>query len=139
MKKGAAVAVAVAVMTMSSCTRTVQDRTVRAPAPIRQTGVESTMHRQVLNAVDAGEGDVRVRQLRSRVTTNPDDLEARLALEAERALVGLRPEVLADAPSDDPPPSSDRGAFFAGAALGAAAVGLVVWVRRLLVGTDDGA
>ena len=90
MRKGAVVAVAL--MTVSSCTRTVQDRSIHAPLPVRETGVRSTMHRQILNAVDAGEGDVRVRELRSRVTANPDDLEARLELARRYQSAGF-PEI----------------------------------------------
>lgn len=38
------------------------------------------MHRQVLNAVDAGDGDIEVRRLRRRVAAVPSDSAARLAL-----------------------------------------------------------
>jgi membrane protein len=67
-------------------------------------------------------------------TTAPADklVETRLAEEAERALIGLRPAVLAEAPGETPRPRRNRGALLAGAVLGAAAVGVVVWLRALL-------
>lgn len=65
---------------ITSCSHTVQTRAAQIPPPARQTGVSSTMHRQVLNAVDAGEGDARVREMRARLVSNPDDLAARLSL-----------------------------------------------------------
>lgn len=40
------------------------------------------IERQVRNAVDAGEGDPLVRELRRRLTANPDDVKARLELAA---------------------------------------------------------
>jgi Flp pilus assembly protein TadD len=43
----------------------------------------------VLNALDAGEGDVRIRLLRERLAANPNDLEARLQLAAEYKKAGF--------------------------------------------------
>jgi len=63
----------------------------------------------------------------------------RMAREAEQALVALRPEVVADHAPDvagDPLPKRDRGALLAGAALGAAAVGLAVVLRKTADPTD---
>src|SRR5258708_30832042 len=40
----------------------------------------SAMERQVLNAVDAGDGDVELRTLRAKVIAEPVDLAARLEL-----------------------------------------------------------
>jgi Flp pilus assembly protein TadD len=50
------------------------------------------MHRQVVNAVDAGEGDLRVRELRARLAAYPDDLPARLELAKRYSAAGF-PEV----------------------------------------------
>jgi Flp pilus assembly protein TadD len=44
------------------------------------SGVPAVMDRQVRNAVDLGDGDIRVRRLRERVVRHPDDLKARLEL-----------------------------------------------------------
>jgi Flp pilus assembly protein TadD len=68
-----------------SCARTVRDVSAR-PAVLERraeralTGVRETMRRQVRNAVDAGEGDARVREWRRRLAVNPNDLPARLDL-----------------------------------------------------------
>jgi membrane protein len=69
-------------------------------------------------------------------TTPPaDDLVVtRKAREAEQTLVSLRPEVLTDPQTVDRP-NRDRGALLAGAAIGAAAVGLAVSLRK--VAADD--
>jgi Flp pilus assembly protein TadD len=42
-----------------------------------------------MNAVDAGEGDVRVREMRGRLLTNPDDLDARLSLARHYTAAGF--------------------------------------------------
>lgn len=63
-------------------------------------------------------------------------VESRLAREAEATLVSLRPEVL-DVPTAALP-NRDRGALVAGAALGAAAVGLAVSLRKVADAADDG-
>ena len=72
-------------------------------------------------------------------TTPPADelVETRIAREAEQALVALRPELLADGTAQDPRPNRDRGALLAGAALGAAAVGLAVSLRKVADAADD--
>lgn len=44
--------------------------------------IAPAMQRQILNAVDAGEGDVAVRELRRRITADSGDIEARLDLAA---------------------------------------------------------
>ena len=76
-----ATAVAMSTLALVSCTRTVRDTSVRVPA-VRQrvTAVDDNIRRQVRNAVDAGEGDVRIRALRQRLATNPLDTQARLEL-----------------------------------------------------------
>ncbi|MFN0167553.1 MAG: tetratricopeptide repeat protein [Bryobacteraceae bacterium] len=55
---------------------------VRRPHPAREpaTAVAAAMNRQSRNAVDAGEGDLSVRQLRERLVREPGNLEVRLAL-----------------------------------------------------------
>src|SRR3954447_15614937 len=58
-----------------------QKRSIQAQAAVDpKYGTKETMQRQVRNAVDAGDGDVRIRGLRQRLASNPDDLEARFAL-----------------------------------------------------------
>lgn len=42
----------------------------------------STMHRQVVNAVDAGEGDTVTRELRRKLALNPEDIKVRMDLAA---------------------------------------------------------
>ncbi len=49
----------------------------RTPRPVL-----TAMDRQVRNAVDAGEGDAVVVELRRRLAANPDDIKSRLALAA---------------------------------------------------------
>jgi Flp pilus assembly protein TadD len=105
--RNATVAVlAVASLTSMSCARTVQDpsargaatpqkssrRAARGKAPkasnteaMREVvastyGTRQTFDRHVRNAVDAGEGDIRVRAMREALARNPDDLGARLGL-----------------------------------------------------------
>ncbi|MBC8166448.1 MAG: tetratricopeptide repeat protein [Bryobacteraceae bacterium] len=49
-------------------------------AALSRTGVGDTMNMQIRNAVDAGEGDLRIRSLRQRLSTSPDDLMPRMEL-----------------------------------------------------------
>ncbi len=53
-------------------------RQVRRPPPL--SGVAATFQRQVVNAVDAGEGDPLLRGLRLRLASDPDNRAARLQL-----------------------------------------------------------
>jgi len=56
-------------------------RSPAAKSGVRPGGVlPPAMHRQVVNAVDAGDGDLRIRNLREFVAANPGDLKSRLAL-----------------------------------------------------------
>lgn len=76
-----ATAVAMSTLALVSCTRTVRDASMRVPAARqRMTAVDENIRRQVRNAVDAGEGDVRVKALRQRLAGNPADTQARLEL-----------------------------------------------------------
>ena len=72
-------------------------------------------------------------------TTPPADevVATRLAREAERSLIELRPELLADAGADRRSGEPRPGALLAGAALGAAAVGLAVSLRKVADAADD--
>lgn len=54
--------------------------------------MSSTITRQVTNAVDLGDGDLEIRELRKRLGRNPDDLDARLKL-AERYRQAGSPEL----------------------------------------------
>ncbi|MDQ3449930.1 MAG: YihY/virulence factor BrkB family protein [Actinomycetota bacterium] len=72
-------------------------------------------------------------------TTPPADevVETRIALEAERTLVELRSD-LVDGPTDaGVRPDRDRAALVAGVALGAAAVGLAVSLRKVAEAAED--
>jgi len=72
-------------------------------------------------------------------TTPPADVvvETRLALEAEQALLERRPELLAAGTPAETLSNRDRGALLAGAAIGAAAVGLAVSLRKVAEAADD--
>lgn len=86
MKHAATISAACLCLATAACTRTVRDTALHAPAPRvtpkQSTGVSTTMRRQVINAVQAGEGDSRVAALRQRLAVNPEDLRARLDLAA---------------------------------------------------------
>ncbi|MDQ6758801.1 MAG: tetratricopeptide repeat protein [Acidobacteriota bacterium] len=57
--------------------------------------VKQTMTRQVINAIDLGDGDIQIRQLRQALLGNPGDLNARLQL-AERYRLAGAPELWID-------------------------------------------
>jgi Flp pilus assembly protein TadD len=65
---------AVAGLLLSSCAQHNQTAQVKTPA------LPSAMNRQVVNAVDAGDGDAELRLLRARVIDSPNSLSARLEL-----------------------------------------------------------
>lgn len=93
--KAVAVGVLIGALLLSACSRTVRDVSVRTPVrtpPPPLTGVADTMRRQVLNAVDAGDGDVRLREWRRALTSDPGNLEARLALARYYHQIGF-PEI----------------------------------------------
>jgi Flp pilus assembly protein TadD len=54
--------------------------------------VTQTMARQITNAIDLGDGDIQIRNLRDRLVANPDDLPVRLQL-AERYRQAGSPEL----------------------------------------------
>lgn len=68
--------VAAAVLTLVSCSAR-QYSVVQTPRP---SAVAQTLRRQVVNAVDLGEGDYQTRALRKRVVAEPGNLAARLEL-----------------------------------------------------------
>ncbi len=92
--------VVVVALALSACTKTVQDSSSRTVAPkpkhvkppkpsnidamqttaARNSGVRDTLNKQVRNAVDAGDGDLRVQAWRRALVNDPDNLEARLSL-----------------------------------------------------------
>ncbi len=55
-------------------------RVDRTPALPALTGTYATFQRQVVNAIDAGEGDLALAALRRRVALDPENLRARLEL-----------------------------------------------------------
>jgi tetratricopeptide (TPR) repeat protein len=63
-----------AIVLLASCAHQSQTAAVKTPpAP-------SAMQRQVLNAVDAGDGDIELKTLRARIIAEPANLNARLEL-----------------------------------------------------------
>src|SRR4051794_32389569 len=72
----------------SACTH--KTMTAHGTVPVPSTAVHTTMQHQVMNAVDAGEGDVEMRRLREKVAAEPDNVEARLALAAHYGARGFR-------------------------------------------------
>ncbi len=52
-------------------------------------GVAGTFRRHVINAVDAGEGDLVIRSLRERVAAEPDNLQVRLQLARQYRQAGF--------------------------------------------------
>lgn len=52
--------------------------------------MQPVMQRQILNAIDAGEGNPRVRELRQRMVTHPGDVKLRIELAEEYGKSGLR-------------------------------------------------
>ncbi|MBK5295439.1 MAG: tetratricopeptide repeat protein [Acidobacteriia bacterium] len=61
----------------------------KAPAAHAPTGVKATMARQVANAVEVGEGDYQLRQLRARMAADPGNLDLRLELAARYESMGF--------------------------------------------------
>lgn len=76
--------VVAAALVLTSCAHPAKKTSVRQPGTL-----PPTMYRQVLNAIDAGDGDFEVRSLRAEVAANPDRLQARLALAARYAALGF--------------------------------------------------
>ena len=74
-----AVVIPVVACLLASCVRQVQDTSLRSPAAPK-TAVAEVFDRHIRNALDAGDGDVRLAALRRRVAANPDDLAARMEL-----------------------------------------------------------
>ena len=63
-------------------------RYVPTPA-VRRSTVDQAFDRHIRNAIDAGEGDVRLSALRQRVAANPVDIESRLELAKAYAAAGF--------------------------------------------------
>ena len=57
-------------------------------AKVKKPKLPPVMQQQVLNAVNAGDGNVRVRRLRERIAAEPRNVAARLELAAEYGLMG---------------------------------------------------
>jgi tetratricopeptide (TPR) repeat protein len=51
-----------------------------APAPAPKTAVEANATREIRNAIDAGDGDITLRDLRQKLAAEPSNLSTRLAL-----------------------------------------------------------
>ncbi|MBS1873117.1 MAG: tetratricopeptide repeat protein [Acidobacteria bacterium] len=75
------------VLTLAGCARKVA--VTHDPAPAPASAVQTTLQRQARNAVEAGEGDYELRQLREAVAASPDDVEARLKLAAHYGARGM--------------------------------------------------
>jgi Flp pilus assembly protein TadD len=64
---------------LTSCAHQHQNVSVKTPqTPLARSA--SAMEKQILNAVDAGEGDAELRLLRARLINSPESLSARLEL-----------------------------------------------------------
>jgi Flp pilus assembly protein TadD len=72
---------------LPACTHRVV--TIHDPLPVPPAAVRATMQRQILNAVDAGEGDVLLQRLRERAAAEPANVEVRLALAAHYGARGF--------------------------------------------------
>lgn len=85
----------VAILLVScSCTR--QTVSVPTPKPVSHpSAVAVAMRRQAINAVDAGDGDLRVRALRQKMAAEPGNLAVRLELARHYEQRGF-PEVAAE-------------------------------------------
>ena len=70
---------AIALIVFTGCARVTTVSHQPVPAELRRPP-RTAMERQVLNAVDAGEGDANVRDLRRRLVANPDDIKVRMDL-----------------------------------------------------------
>ncbi len=69
-----------AALASAACTHRII--TVHDPLPEHAPAVHAVMDRQIRNAVDAGEGDAELRQLRALVAAQPDEVGPRLQLAA---------------------------------------------------------
>ena len=76
---------------VGGCSHTLRSSAVQ-PKTVSGPNAVSGMDRQILNAVDAGDGDYQARILRSRLEANPQDLTARLELASHYQRAGF-PEI----------------------------------------------
>ncbi len=79
-----AATVVAAGMLLGGCASKTRAARVTVPA----NTLQPVMQRQVLNAVDAGEGNPRVRELRKRMAAEPENVKARLELAEEYGRIG---------------------------------------------------
>jgi Flp pilus assembly protein TadD len=77
MKRIRAAVAALAILT-AGCVR--QTHVVKGPAPISAPAAPSMWDRQIRNAVNAGDGDYRLKTLRDKIAADPDNIPARLEL-----------------------------------------------------------
>ncbi len=89
----AIVAVALSLL-LSGCASKKHAVRAAAPPPSKQS-MQPVMRRQVLNAVDAGEGNPRVKALRERMAAEPKNVKLRIELSAEYGKSGY-PEMELD-------------------------------------------
>jgi len=80
---------------LASCSRYVSRRWAGSDAAVPQTAVAGAMRTQVRNAVQAGDGDWRVAELRRRMTLEPGNLALRLELASYYERAGY-PELAAE-------------------------------------------
>jgi len=88
MKATVVVVGAAVLLTVSCAQRSTQARRVPTPS----TAVATMMNRQVINAIDAGEGDMELRQLRAKMAVDPDNPAVRVELAENYQAKGF-PEV----------------------------------------------
>ncbi len=71
---------AILLILLASCTR--RTVSIHDPVPVQPSAIRATMQHQVLNAVDAGTGDVELQHLRELAAAEPENVDVRLALAA---------------------------------------------------------
>ncbi len=81
--------VPLAALLLGACHHTAASKLSPAKTPVASAPTPpAVMKRQILNAVDAGDGDLTVRDLRDAIAREPDRLDLRLALVDHFAKVG---------------------------------------------------
>jgi len=79
--KRKALLTAAAVVMLSSCAKTSKTKALAANAPTpKNSTLPILMQRQVINAIDAGDGDYRTKTLREKMMAEPENLKVRLDL-----------------------------------------------------------
>lgn len=83
-----------AALALSACNHGL-NRAARLAPPASPSAVASVMDKQIVNAVDAGEGDYQLRILRAKIAANPSDVAARVEIAERYQQLGF-PEIALD-------------------------------------------